>query len=211
MWILTTNLETVMEQIYGLPPYEEVHLPHKSRGNIEFYNMPYFSYIFDELCNLLGRLPTQECYASYYLSRAIANNCYEIELYLRAKRNYSSFLREYHLYLLLKEKLPFKIYFNRLLDCFGFDFVIQVKQLRYGIRSFINSPFSYCNYSRKYCNDKTIIYQKFFNIIDVIDLPIDKNNAIIINGYWLYDWENVKKILVGRRIYDSRRNKKISS
>lgn len=207
MWLLEIDLQTLEEQIFGLPPCEEVSLPLKSKANLELPNMPSYSYTFDELCNLLQHIPTQEAYAAYYLKGAIDNNCCEPELYLRAKRNYPSLLREYHLFLLLREHLPFKVHFNRLLDTMGYDMVIDTGRHRYGIRSFTGTPFSYYNYQRKYNNKRSEMAKIFFSITEVIDLPINRGNALVVNGYWLYDWGEVKKILVGRGIIDGRSKK----
>jgi hypothetical protein len=205
MWLTTINLDILEKQIARLPPVEQVHLSNTSEANKELPNLPSFSYTFDELCNLLQTLPTQDVYGAYYLKSAVDNGCIEPDLFLRAKRNYLSLLREYHLFLLLRDKIKIKkLYFNRLLDALGYDLVIESRHKKYGIRSFVGTPFSYQKYGFKYGGKRAKLIQSFLGISEIIDLPITRSEARIVNGYWLYDEQEVYNILARRGIINGR-------
>lgn len=192
MWIEQVSLKDLEEKICRLPYCQRVHLDYDSYANLELPNLPPFNYIFDELCNVLQDLPTQEAYAAYYLKSAVDRNYMLPELYIRAKRNYPSFVREYHLYCLLREYGKGRVHFNRVVDALGIDFILEYKQRRYGLRSFVDTPYSKKHYQRKYPDDRDEVLKSILKLDGIIDLPIVEDTATEVNGYWLYNQSHIE-------------------
>lgn len=101
----------------------------------------------------------------------------------RARVNvaYCSILREYHLFTMLvslEKRYNFKVFYNRLCDQRGYDFIIQTSNDTYGIRSFVKTPLAYEQLQRKEKeNPWKLPLDKEHTINLVID-PWDKSKQI---------------------------------
>jgi len=190
------SLEDIETMIKSLPKPKLTRIKENAVINKDFKKLPAFTETFDRLCDLLGKFPTQEVYAGYYLAQAELVDDFKTfppEIYLRAMRNYMSFVREYHLYFLLRENFPeYRVIYSSKYDKIGIDFVLKNKRFRLGIRSHTNTKNAWAKMAKK--NH----YMK--ESIPVFDLVVDSKDCYKLNNFWLYGKKHIEqiKIYLGR-------------
>lgn len=201
-WLDHVSLKEMEQIIKRLPQPIVEHIEYNSIINEDSGVLPYFSLVFDELSRLLSTLPTQDLYAGYYLAKVMELQDVSIEpqIFRRARRNYLSFVREYHLYVLLKTLYPnYTLIYDRELDMIGIDFLLVNKRKTIALCTYIASGSSY-----KKLIKKKLIHQRrkdYDTVHDIVELPINSTNAKILNNYWLYDTQDIKE-RIGRVLYD---------
>lgn len=180
-WLDSMTVAEFEDLIESLPTPVFERLPRRSKANREWRDLPMFRDVFDQLCNMLGTLPTQDFYAGYYFAMVVEQakiwDKTGNEIILRAKRNYPSFIREYHLYLMLKESFPYcDVIYTYELDDQGLDFMILHEGKPYGIRSYMNDE-QLRRKVRYVHGDKQWHFP-------VLNITVDGGK--VVNNIWLY-------------------------
>lgn len=185
-WLYKTTIKEFEQQLKELPKPEIISIPRDDFLNKEHKGLLSFADVFDDCCRYLKQLPTQDFYAGYYVGQLMCKDgrqkSWPHGIELRAKRNYMSFVREYHLFVMLKKGLPeYKIIFDSDYDNIGIDFVLayQGKNLL-GICSYIGTTNSFYNLHRKRAKRNELL---------LIELPLYPQDAKKTNGFWLYDYK----------------------
>ena len=127
-WLDTITTQELMDQLNSMPYIRPTKSIPRSEDR-DGINLPLFNLAFDEICIKLGKLPTQDEYASYYVSKLsdkfIAKWDLDIEwMKERARRNYFSFVTEFSIYIVLREGGIQGLY-DRQWDLKGVDFIVN--------------------------------------------------------------------------------------
>lgn len=126
LWLDTVSQQDFITMIKNLPKFKPTSniRPQEDRDDIK---LPLFNKAFDDCSRRLGRVPSQEEYADYYVSLCKKQiEQYDLDPYWlreRAKRNIFSFIQEYMVYILLRDDKVCGL-FDRTWDIKGVDFLI---------------------------------------------------------------------------------------
>jgi hypothetical protein len=182
---------------YKTPRWAEMELP----------SMPLYNRTFDKCVNNIQDIPTQFQFALYWRDTVTDANLWDnwtrfmngIDLlefqrgYMcRAMRSYLSFLREYHLYSMLKplaQEKNLELLHDLSYDISGFDLVFRNdgKEIL-GIKTFAGTP------SAEFMTAFKEKHRHQIKIENVLPLPANRAECKILNGYWVYNNIHYHKI-----------------
>lgn len=191
-FIYDMTVEAFEAEVAGLAQARFYKVP--ADANVDPYGLPRFNVAFDECCRIYGRIPTQVEYANYYITDAedyLKENRLNVNGFSqRAARNYACYIREYQLFLLVKEAFPDGLVELDLeMDNRGVDIIVtEPNGVRFGICSFTDTM-----NGRAWSKAKDIA-RRWRIEFPLMDLAINIRNAKVINGYWLHDERHINQI-----------------
>lgn len=194
-WLDTISLTEFIQMIEERPKYIRVTGTIENRDNI---SLPMFNECFDNYCRLYGRIPSQDEYAEFYLKGAEycirANNLEREAVANRARRNVSSFIQEYAIYIILREN-NIKGLYDREWDRKGVDFLIFSNNVQQGLCVIADT-----NGARNYTNLKNKLRRKGIEFT-TFSLTTYVQQSEYHNGIYIFnDLEHIRASLKSNKI-----------